>query len=144
MTEPEPANMLAAKFSLPYAVAPAIVYNNTDITAFYPDRLQDPRTLNLSHRVDIIADPQMDLRRYDYPAARVSISLKDGRTIKKDVIAHHGDRQNPASREELMGKFNFLVEDILGADVTARITETVSHLDALGNIRELTRLLHHD
>ena len=144
MTEPEPANMLAAKFSLPYAVATAIVYNNTDITAFYPDRLQDPRTLNLSHRVDIVADPEMDLRRYDYPAARVSISLKDGRTIKKDVIAHHGDSQNPASREELMGKFNFLVEDILGADVTARITETVSHLDALGNIRELTRLLHHD
>ena len=84
----------------------------------------------------------MDLLRYDYPAARVSISLKDGRTIKKDVIAHHGDTHNPASREELVGKFSFLVEDILGADVTARITETVSHLDALGSIRELTRLLH--
>ena len=114
------------------------------ITAFYPDRLQDPRTLNLSHRVDKIADPEMDLRRYDYPAARVSISLKDGRTIKKDVIAHHGDSQNPASREELVGKFSFLVEDILGADVTARIAETVSHLDSLGSIRELTRLLRHD
>ena len=141
MTDPEPANMLAAKFSLPYAVATAVVHDSTDITAFYPDRLQDPQTLDLSHRVDIVTDPEMDLRRYDYPAAKVSISLKDGRIITEDVTAHHGDTQNPASREELVGKFNFLVEDVLGEDGSARVVETVSHLDALGNVRELTRLL---
>ena len=63
---------------------------------------------------------------------------------REDVIAHHGDSQNPASREELIGKFSFLVEDVLSADARARVTETVSHLDALGSIRELTRLLHHN
>jgi 2-methylcitrate dehydratase PrpD len=141
MTDPEPMNMLAAKFSLPYAVATAVVHGSTDITAFYPDRLQDPQTLDLSRRVDIVADPEMDLRRYDYPAAKVAISLKDGRTITQDVTAHHGDTQNPASREELVGKFNFLVEDVLGEDGSARVVETVSHLDALGSVRELTRLL---
>jgi len=141
MTDPEPVNMLAAKFSLPYAVATAVVHNNTDITAFYPDRLQDPKTLDLSRRVEIMADPEMDLRRYDYPAAKVAISLKDGRTLTEDVTAHHGDTQNPASREELVGKFNFLVEDVLGGGGAARVVETVSHLDALGNVRELTRLL---
>jgi len=57
------------------------------------------------------------------------------------VTAHHGDTQNPASREELVGKFNFLVEDVLGGSGAARVVETVSHLDALGNVRELTRLL---
>ena len=99
MNDPEPANMLAAKFSLPYAVATALVHNSTDITAFYPDRLQDPDTLALSRRVDIISDPAMDLRRYDYPAAKVAISLKDGRTLTENVTAHHGDTENPASRE---------------------------------------------
>ncbi len=141
MNDPEPANMLAAKFSLPYAVATAVVHNSTDITAFYPDRLQDPETLALSRRVDIIADPAMDLRRYDYPAAKVAVSLKDGRTLTEDVTAHHGDTENPASREELVGKFNFLVQAVLGDEGSARVVETVGHLDALGNIRELTRLL---
>jgi 2-methylcitrate dehydratase PrpD len=117
------------------------VHNSTDITAFYPDRLQDPQTLDLSRRVDIVADPAMDLRRYDYPAAKVAVSLKDGRVLTEDVIAHHGDTQNPASREELVGKFNFLVEDVLGKEGAVRVVETVGHLDALGNIRELTRLL---
>jgi 2-methylcitrate dehydratase PrpD len=141
MTDPEPENMLAAKFSLPYAVATAVVHNSTDITAFYPDRLQDPETLSLARRVDIVADPDMDLRRYDYPAAKVAVSLKDGRTLTEDVIAHHGDAQNPASREELVGKFNFLVQDVLGEMGAARVVETVGYLDALGDIRELTRLL---
>ncbi|MDA1128100.1 MAG: MmgE/PrpD family protein [Chloroflexi bacterium] len=141
MTDPLPENMLAAKFSLPYAVATAVVHNSTDITAFYSDRLNDPATQALARRVDIVADPQMDLRRYDYPAAKVAVVLKDGRTLTESVTAHHGDSQNPASREELVGKFNFLTQDILGEVGAARVVETVSHLDVLGNIRELTSLL---
>ncbi len=141
MTDPEPENMLAAKFSLPYAVATAVVHKITDITAFYPGRLQDPDTLALARRVDIVADPEMDLRRYDYPSAKVAVLLKDGRTLNEDVTAHHGDTQNPASQEELVGKFNFLAQDVLGEGGAARVVETVGYLDALGNIRELTRLL---
>ena len=141
MTDPEPQNMLAAKFSLPYAVATAVVHGNTGITAFYPGRLHDPETLALARRIDIVADPQMDLRRYDYPAAKVAVSLKDGRTLNEDVTAHHGDTQNPASREELVAKFNFLTQDVLGEVGAARVVETVGYLEALGNIRELTRLL---
>jgi 2-methylcitrate dehydratase PrpD len=91
--------------------------------------------------VEIVADPEMDLRRYDYPAAKVAISLKDGRTLTEEVTAHHGDTENPASREELVGKFNFLVQDVLGEEGAVRVVETVGYLDALGNIKELTRLL---
>ncbi|MBC8281558.1 MAG: MmgE/PrpD family protein [Chloroflexi bacterium] len=141
MTDPEPPNMLSAKFSLPYAVATAVVHNSTDITAFYPDRLEDRETLDLSHRVEIVADPQMDLRRYDYPAAKVAISLKDGRVLTEDVTAHHGDSQNPASRQELEGKFNFLADAILGEIQAVQVLETVGHLEALSDIRNLTRLM---
>ena len=141
MINPEPPNMLSAKFSLPYAVATAVVHNNTDIRAFYSERLSDLETLELAHRVEIVADPQMDLRRYDYPAARVAISLKDGRVLTEEVTAHHGDSQNPASREELEGKFNFLADDVLGELQAVQVLETVGQLEALSNINNLTRLL---
>ena len=141
MVNPEPPNMLAAKFSLPYAVATAMVHNSTDITAYYPDRLQDPETLALAHLVEITTDPKMDLRRYDYPAANVAISLKDGRTLNESVTAHHGDSQNPASKEELEGKFHFLAQGVLGETDAARVVETVSHLESLSDIRNLTRLM---
>ena len=144
MTNPEPPNMLSAKFSLPYAVATAVVHNNTDIRAFYSERLADLETLELAHRVEIVAAPQMDLRRYAYPAARVAISLKDGRVLTEEVTAHHGDSQNPASREELEGKFNFLADDVLGELQAVQVLETVGQLEALSNINNLTRLLKCD
>ena len=144
MTDPEPANMLAAKFSLPYAVAAAVVHHSTDITAFYPERVQDPETRSMARRVEIVADPEMDLRRYDYPAARVSISLRDGQTLNESVTVHHGDYQDPASRQELEGKFTFLVQDVLGPARTSQVIETVQRLDALEDIRELTALLRSD
>jgi 2-methylcitrate dehydratase PrpD len=83
MTNPEPENMLAAKFSIPYAVAVAIARGATDVSAFYPDRVADSQIRELAHHVKVVADPAMNLRRYDYPAAKIAVTLKDGRTFQK-------------------------------------------------------------
>ena len=141
MTDPAPSNMLAAKFSLPYALAAAVIHRSTDITAFYPDKLGDEETLALAQRVSVSADAEMDLRRYDYPAARVTVSLNDGRVLSESVVAHHGDHRNPAAPEELTRKFAFLATESLGDDGVRRVMEVVSHLDDLPDIRELTALL---
>ena len=144
MTDPAPANMLAAKFSLPYALAAVVTHRTTDVTAFYPDKLADDETLALSRKVDVSADPDMDLRRYDYPAARVTVSLNDGRTLSESVVAHHGDHRNPAPAEELAGKFAFLTADFLGEKGIGAVTEAVSYMDESPDIRELTGLLRGD
>ena len=141
MTDPEPPNMLAAKFSLPYAVATAVIHRDTSVTAFYPERLHDPETLSLSRRVAVTSDPEMDLRRYDYPAARVAVSLRDGRTLTESVTAHHGDHQDPASRQELLDKFSFLTREVLSQDHRRQVIEAVENLDTLENVRDLTALL---
>ena len=141
MTDPAPPNMLAAKFSLPYALAASVTYGATDVTAFYPDRLMDEETLALSQLVSVSADPEMDLRRYDYPAARVTVSLNDGRILSESVVAHHGDYRNPAPREELSEKFTYLASDSLGEEGVREVSETVARLAELPDIRELTALL---
>ncbi len=141
MTDPAPPNMLAAKFSLPYAVAAAVTLGATDVTAFYQDKLTDEATLALAQRVSVAADPEMDLRRYDYPAARVTVSLNNGRTLSESVVAHHGDHRNPASPEELRDKFAFLAEGALGEKGARKVMETVARLEELEDISELTALL---
>ena len=70
--------MLSAKFSIPYAVATAIVQGVTDVSAFQPERVADPQIQALAQKVTIEADARMDLRRYDYPTAKVTVSLEDG------------------------------------------------------------------
>jgi 2-methylcitrate dehydratase PrpD len=141
MANPEPENMLAAKFSLPYALAAALVHGAADVTAFYPEKLADPRTRSLAQRVEVAADPEMDLRSYDRPASHVAVVLKDGRTLEKSVTAHHGDARNPASRDELVGKFTFLALDALGEEKTGQVIAAVDRLDALEDVGELTGLL---
>ena len=141
MVDPAPPNMLAAKFSLPYAVAASVTQGATDVTAFYEDKLADEHTLSLARRVSVSADPQMDLRRYDYPAARVTVSLLDGRSMSESVVAHHGDHRNPATVEELRGKFAFLVKDAMGEASMQQVIDTVARLEDLPDIRELTALL---
>ena len=141
MTDPSPPNMLAAKFSLPYALAAAVTLRATDVTAFYPDKLTDEDTLSLAQRVSVTADPEMDLRRYDYPAARVTVSLHDGRILSESVVAHHGDHRNPAPLDELRGKFAFLTADSLGEEGVREVVDAVSRLGEMPDIRELTALL---
>jgi 2-methylcitrate dehydratase PrpD len=83
----------------------------------------------------------MNLRRYDYPSTRVQVSLNDGRTFQESVTAHHGDSKNPASHQELQAKFRFLAQDVVGPATADEIIETVSRLDSLDNVGQLTRLL---
>ena len=141
MADAEPENMLAAKFSIPYAVAAMLVKGSADITAFYPEQVADSQIRELARLVEVAADPEMDLRRYDYPASRVAVSLKDGRTLEESVTAHRGDFHNPVTRDELIGKFRFLAEETLGEERTQQVIDTVACLDTLDEVRKLTLLL---
>jgi 2-methylcitrate dehydratase PrpD len=141
MANPEPENMLAAKFSIPYAVAAALVHGTTDVTAFYPEKVADAQSRSLARRVEVAADPEMNLRNYDRPASNVTVVLKDGRTLRESVTAHHGDTRNSASRDELVGKFTFLSQDALGQERARQVIAAVDRLDTLEDIGELTRPL---
>ena len=141
MNDPEPKNMLAAKFSIPFGVAAALVLGTTNITAFYPERVSDPDILSLARRIEVVADGEMSFRRYDYPSSRVAVTLKDGRTLEQSVTAQHGDARNPASRVELIGKFTFLAVDTLGEARTQQVIEVVDRLDELDDVKQLTLLL---
>ena len=65
--------------------------------------------------MEVHTDEKMDLRRYDYPTARVTVNLNDGRSLKQEVTAHRGDSRNPVTRDELHGKFLALAGESLGA-----------------------------
>ena len=141
MANPKPENMLSAKFSIPYAVAAAIVTGHTDITAFYQDRLDHAETGGLARRVEVLADEQMDLRRYDYPAAQVKVFLKNNRVLEESVTAHYGDSANPVTEEDLVAKFYSLAVDTLGNEGAGKVVDTVSRLEELHDIGEFTALL---
>lgn len=141
MANPAPENMLSAKFSIPYALAAALVRGETGAPAFYDQRVGDPAVRSLAERVGISSDPDMNMRRYDYPAARVAITLDDGRTLEGSAGAHYGDSHNPRPRKDLLDKFRALAGESLGDEATEEVIAAVGRLDSLDSVRELTDLL---
>ena len=141
MDDPAPDNMLAAKFSIPYAVAAAVCYGKTDVSAFLPERVRDGDIRRLAQRVELKADAEMNLRRYDYPAARVAVQLSDGRRLESSVVSQRGDASNPAPRAQLLDKFRSLAGPTLGDEGVECVIGAVGRMEKLENIEGLTTLL---
>ena len=100
-----PHNTLAAKFSVPFAVATRIVNGSSALASFSWDAVRDPAVLALAQRVDVREDPQMTRRLPLERPARVEILLMDGSTREGEVGVNRGDDAMPYTRDELRGKF---------------------------------------
>ncbi len=141
MADPEPASTLAAKFSIPYAVAAALVLDRTDPAAFEPPALGDPRIRELARRIEILTSPKMSPSRTDHPTAHVKIALRDGRIVEELTTVARGDAENPVPAEELVAKFLGLASPVLGASRARNVVGAAHAVETLRNLRELTALL---
>jgi 2-methylcitrate dehydratase PrpD len=142
MADPSPANMLASKFSVPYAVAAALVKGTTDVSAFQDAVRDDPRVRELAARVEVAGDATMSMRGGpDRPTARVSVELGDGRVLTREAAIVHGDAANPRARHELEAKFRALASEALDSARADEVIEMVARLEHVRDLRGLTALL---
>jgi 2-methylcitrate dehydratase PrpD len=142
MADPSPANVLAAKFSVPYAVAAAVVKGTTDVSAFTDAVREDPRVRQLAARIEVSGDDTMSLRGGpDRPTGRVSVELGDGRVLTREAAIVHGDTANPRPPHELEAKFRALASGALDAARANEVVEMVARLEQLPDVRGLTALL---
>jgi 2-methylcitrate dehydratase PrpD len=140
MADPNPRTMLAAKFSIPWAVAARLVLGHAGVEAFTERALGDPRVRALAGRVAVAADPEMSPRRTDAPTARVTIALRDGRVLEQTATVVRGDADRPAPAEEIAGKFLALASAVIGEAAARRARDAALHIDTLPDVRNLTAL----
>jgi 2-methylcitrate dehydratase PrpD len=141
MADPAPASMLGAKFSIPYAVAAALVLGRADVAAFAEPALADPRIRALAARVEVRVDPEMSPRRADRPTARVEIALTGGRVLTSTTTVVRGDFEDPVPAAEVVEKFLTLTTEVLGAARARDVARLVEQAETLKDVRDLTALL---
>lgn len=141
MAAAEPPTLLAAKFSIPYAVAAALALGHAGVEAFEPSARDDARVRDLARRVEIRVDPAMAPRRTDYPTARVRIALRDGRTLETATTVPRGDADNPVAGHEIEEKFLALASGVLGHARARQVVDVARALDTVKDVRDLTTLL---
>jgi 2-methylcitrate dehydratase PrpD len=105
LDDPAPRNTLAAKFSVPFAVATRLVNGHSAMASFTWGAVRSPRILALAQKVSLSEDPTMTKRLPMERPARVVITATNGRQWVGEAGVNRGDDASPYTAEELTGKF---------------------------------------
>lgn len=136
-----PRNMLAAKFSLPYALAACVVHGGAPVPAFREPSLSDPGVLALAQRVSVNEDVAMTARLPAERPSRVRVRLVDGRVLDAQVAIAKGDAEDPYTPADVREKFHDLVDPVWGADHARAVRAAVEDLDSAADTAALLTLL---
>lgn len=99
----EPQNRLQAQFSMPHAVAAALVLGHAGPLAFSSDALQDPRIARLREFV-VLQAWSAPLEALAAKPARVKLHLPDAQADEVVILAARGSPTAPLSDVEILGK----------------------------------------
>lgn len=135
----QPPTPYAAKFSLPYCVAVALVKGRVGLEEFTADAIRDRETLALAHKTTYEIDSSLDYPRHFN--GHVKVVLKDGRVIEESQPHARGSIESPIPPEEIALKFRQNASLVLPSENTSRIEEFVGRLEHLSDIDSLAPLL---
>ena len=105
LSEPAPANTLAAKFSVPFAVATRLVHGHSRLSAFTWEAVRNEAVLALARRVSVSEDAAMTQRLPMERPARVVLHDRQGRQWVGEAGVNRGDDASPYTPQELGSKF---------------------------------------
>ena len=139
LIHPDPVTGLEAKFSMPFCAAAAIVYDRIGIDTFDVDHIRNPTVQALMKHVSLRANEEFD-KGAPLARARVSVYLRDERVVS---LAVDGARGYPGrlTNEELATKFAGCATRTLSESAANAAWAALISLDAITDVRELTRLL---
>lgn len=132
-----PTNKETADHSSYYVQAALIVDRRLGPEQYAPQRLADPVVRRLAEVVSIEGDPDLDAV---YPSARVTLQLRDGRSVQRYVDHPVGHPANPLSDAAVEAKFRELAGPHLTAAAADRAIAAVWDLD---RCTDLTGFLDH-
>jgi 2-methylcitrate dehydratase PrpD len=114
-----------ARFSVQYCVAALLHLGGVRLEAFAPARLRDPALLAFMPKVSVSMAPDLAEAYPKRRAARLRLTLLDGRVFDHEQPSRKGDPEQPLTDAELDAKFRELVVPVLGADKAAALLTSI-------------------
>ena len=127
--------------SMQYMIAVMLLDGTASLEAAHDvARMKDPQVLEISRRVELIGDPELE-RALPSRQAIVDITLKDGRTLHSHTRNVRGTVANPMTREEVGQKAFDLCAPVIGNDRARRLVEQIWNLEQVPNVLSLRELM---
>lgn len=139
---PNPQSSIAAKFSLQYCLARALMHGTVVLDHFDGDAFRDPQARIIMSRVKAApyTSEQFDTEN-DY-GAEIRVALRNGKVFSgklDEALGQSAAHSLPAG--SLVSKFQNCAARILGQDQVFKLQDSVDHFENLCSVRELTALM---
>ncbi|WP_291419223.1 MmgE/PrpD family protein [Actinophytocola sp.] len=129
---------LMPDINVQYLVAGSLLDGRFSFAMAHDDeRMHAPDVVALMDKTTLVPDPDVSGVR----TATVTLSMSDGRTLRRHVDAVRGTVDDPMSRQELVDKSLDLLAPVLGADRAREVIDVIERLPKLGQARKLGKLL---
>lgn len=129
-----------ADHSLPYMLAVALLDGEVYPDQYEPERIAASDVQNLLRRVEVRPADDLSRRFPGEIPIRLSVRLKDGRTLQAEKRDYEGFHTRPISWERAYEKFERLAVPRVGERLAAEVAGCVRRLDEV-DVAELAELL---
>ena len=141
LSNQSPQNVLAGKFSLPFAVATTLVNKSSGVMSFTRDQVRNDRVQELARRVDVTENPSLTAMMPAYRPSVVRVEFADGTSAEAETRTNRGDAEDPYTADELKEKFFELTARVWQTALADTVFEGIARLESLSDVNELTGLL---
>lgn len=134
-----PKTAYTAKFSLPYVVSVMLHRGKVGLREFSSEAIKDDAVLKLAQKLKFTESADVG-----YPGAFpgwVKIRLKNGRSFEHRMPANRGAQANPASEEEIIGKFEDNASIVLSRENIQKLKDLLLNIESVPDVREITRCM---
>lgn len=137
----KPETALAARLSIPYCIAVAIIDKELRMGQFERERLQDQKIRALMKKIYLEGDPALGKLYPDMIPAKVEIITKDGKIFSAEEYYPKGFPKNPMSDEEISSKFQSLCTYVFEKEIIDQLREMIMKMESLKDILGMMKLL---
>ncbi len=135
-----PRNAIAAQFSIPFALAVALLYRRIEPEDVSEENLQKPEILELARKVEVVVDQEINSQFPAKTTARVTIHTTRG-SFQTTVEYPRGNPENPLTDDELRAKFRSQTAKIVGEKTCEGLHAAIFDLAHARDVTSLTQLL---
>ena len=136
-----PQSVMAAQYSLPYALGASIACGPGRYEGYEEERLADPRILALADRVEAVADDAMQRAFPAHFGSWVELAAPDGTRRRSEVLDSRGTPARPLEADAIAEKIGGLLAALDRAPEVGDLADAVWSLEEPGGLARLDALL---
>ncbi|MBF0287366.1 MAG: MmgE/PrpD family protein [SAR324 cluster bacterium] len=140
-SNPDPAHVYGAKFSLPYCTAVAFHLGHAGLEAFNPEIIANSEICNLMKNVTLCHSPELEVAYPEKWSSSLQVTLHSGETLEHYIDSPKGDPENPLSLDELNQKFYNMLQYVGLESKADALIQQIRKLENLPDLRPVLQIL---